>query len=74
MLAKAHSDIKKKCTANILSHGLLKSLSVGDKVSKKTMTNESHKAKMNMKWTGSYIIVEVSVVGDVNSGTNMGIF
>ena len=48
-------------TAKILQHeGFQPSLSVGDKVPKKNMANESCRAKMKTKWTGSYITVEVT--------------
>ena len=48
--------------------------SVGDKVLKKNMANELCKAKMKMKWKTPCTIVEVTVVGDINSRTNMHIF
>ena len=66
MLAKAHSYIEKvqvtlqkyyeMCTFN-------NPFSVGDKVLKNNMADKSHKAKMKMKWTGPYTIVQVTAVG-----------
>ena len=49
-------------------------LSVGDKVLKKNIVNESWKVKIEAKWTDPYTIVEGTAVGHVNSRKNMGMF
>ena len=37
---------------------------MADKVAMKNMADESHKVKMEIKWTGPYTIVEVTADGD----------
>ena len=77
MLAKSHNSIKKAQVTQQKYHNIQtfnNPFSVGDKVLKKNMEDKAFKVKIKTKCTGPCTIVDVLVVGNINSRTDMGIF